>query len=265
MQDAARGQAQRLGDPDWSAPPDPYAGRVDSFRSGQRTDQIVVDFLAAVNGPEATVLEVGAGAGRLCLPLAQAVREVIALEPSPTMASALEADAVTAGVHNVKVEPSRWQDYSADRGADGVYAAHLVYALPNIEEFVRRLERFARRWCGIILFADPPQSHLADFWPAVYGEARLPNPCLPQLLEVLWSLGIYADVKMLQVPAWPLGLTTRAHNGLRRRLRIVAGTHADTRLEEAMRKLLIDWGHGGLGPLERKPLELAVVHWQPRT
>jgi 2-polyprenyl-3-methyl-5-hydroxy-6-metoxy-1,4-benzoquinol methylase len=264
MQDAARGQAQRLADPDWSAPVDPYAGRVDSFRSGQRTDQNVVDFLAAANGRAAHVLEVGAGAGRLCLPLAGAVVEVTALEPSQTMAAALEADAASAGVDNVKVVSSRWQDYAPDARADGVYAAHLVYALPNIEEFVRHFQRLAQAWCGIILFADPPQTHLADFWPAVYGEARFPNPCLPQLLDVLWSLDVYPDVKMLQVPAWPLGPSARAQNGLRRRLRIIPGTPADTRLEAAMRELLTDWGDGALGPLERKPLELAIVHWQPR-
>jgi SAM-dependent methyltransferase len=91
-QDAARGQALRLADPEWSAGPDPYAGRVDSFRAGQRTDQNVVDFLAAAIGQDASAIDVGAGAGRLCLPLAQLVREVVALEPSPTMAEALEAD-----------------------------------------------------------------------------------------------------------------------------------------------------------------------------
>jgi 2-polyprenyl-3-methyl-5-hydroxy-6-metoxy-1,4-benzoquinol methylase len=264
MQDAARGQAQRLADPEWSAPADPYAGRVDSFRAGQRTDQNVVDFLAAANGHDAHVLEVGAGAGRLCVPLARAVRQVTALEPSQTMAEALETDAVAADVHNVRVVPSRWQDYASDSGTDAVYAAHLVYALPNIEEFVQRIERFAEHWCGIILYAEAPQSHLAGFWPAVYGEARLPNPCLPQLLDVLWSLGIYADVKMLQVPAWPLGPAPRAQHGLRRRLRIVPGTQADARLEAAMRDLLTDWGDGALGPLDRNLLELAVAHWQPR-
>lgn len=263
MQDTARGQAQRLADPDWSAGPDPYVGRVDSFRAGQRTDQNVVEFLAAVNGPEATVLEVGAGAGRLCLPLARAVHAVVALEPSETMASALEADASTAGLTNLTIARSRWQDY-AGPSADGVFAAHLVYALPEIEELVLRLQHLASRWCGIILFAEPPQSHLADFWQTLFGEARLPIPCLPELLDVLRSLRIYPDLKMLQVPIWPLGRAARARNGLRRRLRIVPGSPADTRLEGAMRELLIDWGDGALGPLERKPLELAIAHWQPR-
>jgi 2-polyprenyl-3-methyl-5-hydroxy-6-metoxy-1,4-benzoquinol methylase len=261
IQDAARGQALRLADPEWSAGPDPYVGRVDSFRAGQRTDQNLVDFLAGAIGHDASVLDVGAGAGRLCLPLAQSVREVFALEPGPTMAEALEADARARGLSNVHIVRARWQDYTEP--ADSVYTAHLVYALPNIEEFVIRLQRLARRWCGIILFAEPPQSHLANFWPAVFAEERLPNPCLPQLLDVLWSLAIYPDVTMLQVPTWPLGHESRARNGLRRRLRIVPGSQADERLGAAMRELLTDWGDGALGPLEQEPLHLAVAHWPP--
>jgi 2-polyprenyl-3-methyl-5-hydroxy-6-metoxy-1,4-benzoquinol methylase len=264
MQDAARGQALRLGDPGWEAGGDPYADRVDSFRAGQRTDENVVQFLAAAIGPDATVLEVGAGAGRLCLPLARHVRAVVALEPSPTMAAALESDAQERGLSdNVRVVPSRWQDVS-EPVADAVFSAHVVYALPEIEDFVLRLEQLARRWCGVIVFAEPPQSRLFNFWPAVFGERRLPNPALPQLLHVLWSLGIYPDVKMLEVPIWPLGPQSRAQNGLRRRLRLVPGSAADARLAAAMSQLLDDWGDGRLGPADRRPLPLGVVHWVRR-
>jgi len=111
-------------------------------------------------------MEVGAGAGRLCLPLARLVREVVALEPDPAMADALVADASAFDIPLIRVVRSRWQDYSAPV-TDGVFAAHLVYAMPNIENFLSRVQRFASRWCGIILFAQPPQSQLADCWPAV--------------------------------------------------------------------------------------------------
>jgi len=263
MQDAARGQGLRLGDAGWSPEGDPYVGRVESFRAGARTDRNLVDFLAASIGVDSSVLEVGAGAGRLCLPLARSVREVLAVEPSPTMADVLESDAREAGLDNLRVVRGGWQD-SAELHADGVFAAHVVYALVEIEAFILRLQAVAQRWCAIVLFGDPPQSRLFDFWPAVFGEPRLPNPALPQLLDVLWSLGIYPDVKMLEVPIWPLGQPQRARNGLRRRLHLVPGSAADIRLESAMDELLVDWGEGRLGPRERGPLQLAVVHWTPQ-
>jgi len=262
MQDAARGQALRLGDPDWSAPIDPYADRVDSFRAGQRTDANVVDLLAQRCGPESSVLEVGAGAGRLSLPLARRVRDLTAFEPSPAMAAALENDARDQGLANVHVVQARWEDLTED-SSDAVFAAHVVYALPRIEEFVLRVQQAARSWCAIILFAEPSQSRLFDLWSAVFGETRLPNPALPQLLEVAWSLGIYPDVTMLEVPIWPLGPASRAHNGLRRRMRLTPGSESDQRLAKVIPELLTDWGDGILGPFDRRPLPLAVVRWAP--
>src|SRR5262249_43256350 len=126
-----------------------------------------------------------------------------------------------------------------------------------------RIQHSARTWCAVILFADPPQSRLFDFWQAVFGEPRLPNPALPQLLDVLWSLGIFPDVTMLDLPTWPLGPFGRARNGLRRRLHLQPGTAADARLEAAMSELLVEWEPGVLGVRDRRPLRLGVVHWRP--
>src|SRR5215472_14186833 len=81
--------------------------------------------------------------GGLCLPLASAVRAVVVLERSQTMASALQADAATAGLTNLTIVPSRRQD-CAGLSADGVLAAHLVYTLSDIEEFVHRLQHLVR-------------------------------------------------------------------------------------------------------------------------
>jgi SAM-dependent methyltransferase len=261
FQDLARGQAVRLGDPEWTAAADPYADRVDSFRAGQRTDANVVNFLAARAGADASVLEVGAGAGRLSLPLAARVGEIIAVEPSPGMAAALAADARAAGQGNVRVVQARWEELDA-LIADGVFAAHVVYALPAIEDFLLRIQRAAREWSAVIVFGEPPQARLFDFWPAVFGEPRQPNPSLPQLLDVVWSLGVYPEVAMLEVPIWPLGPASRARNGLRRRLHITPGSAADARLEAAMTDLLVDWGDGVLGPRDRRPLPLGIVHWR---
>ena len=41
------------------------------------------------------------------------------------------------------------------------------------------------------------------------------------------------------------------------------GSAADARLEAAMGELLTDWGDGVLGPADRRPVKLGVVHWRP--
>jgi len=110
MLDAARGQALRLGDPDWSLAADSYADRIDSFRAGQRTDQNVLDLLTARTGPTAGVMEIGAGAGRLSLPLARHGRELLAVEPSPSMADVLAADVRDAGLADVRIVRVGWEE-----------------------------------------------------------------------------------------------------------------------------------------------------------
>jgi SAM-dependent methyltransferase len=205
------------------------------------------------------LLDVGAGAGRFSIPLAQRIREVLALEPSPSMSAALLADARAAGMSNITLVPSTWEEAPADLSADVAFSAHVVYSLPRIEEFLQFLERVARRWVAVALFGGPAQSRLQAIWKAVYGEDRLSNPGLPELLAVLWSLERYPDVTMLDVPAWPLGDAERARRALRRRLHVMPGTPADDRLQSAMQTFVVDWGDGQLGPLDRRPRKLVQV------
>jgi hypothetical protein len=49
----------------------------------------------------------------------------------------------------------------------------------------------------IFLFMDPPQHQLYPFWERVYGEARLRLPCLKELMEALWEMGVEPNLEML--------------------------------------------------------------------
>lgn len=261
MLEAARAQLERLGDPNWQSPVDRYQARVESFRGPGRSDDGVLDVLANHLRADDRLLDVGAGARRFSIPLAQRIGEVLALEPSPSMSAALMADAEAAGVSNITLVPSTWEDVPADLSADVVFSAHVVYSLPRIEDFLQFLERVARRWVAVALFGGPAQSRLQAVWNAVYGEDRLSNPGLPELLDVLWSLERYPDITMLDVPPWPLGNAERARRALRRRLHVVPGSPADDGLQAATEALLVDWGDGQLGPADRRPRKLAIVRW----
>lgn len=66
-----------------------------------------VTWLADAAGPAGRVLEVGAGTGRLALPLAERVGEVVALDASPAMLTTLEAKAGAARVRTVLADAAR--------------------------------------------------------------------------------------------------------------------------------------------------------------
>jgi tRNA/tmRNA/rRNA uracil-C5-methylase (TrmA/RlmC/RlmD family) len=66
----------------------------------------------SLTGPQDGVVDVGAGAGRFVIPLARRVRQIVAVEPSEAMRTALARDVQPAGLTNVQVVPQRWDEVS---------------------------------------------------------------------------------------------------------------------------------------------------------
>ena len=89
--------------------PDFYASVSSIFREDpDRTGDPVLDTLQRHARPPDTWLDIGAGAGRYALPLARAVREVIAIDPSLSMLAALRETMATHGIANLRVIEGRW-------------------------------------------------------------------------------------------------------------------------------------------------------------
>ena len=178
------------------------------------------------------------------------------------MRAALLADAGRAGVDNVHVVGTRWEETRGVTG-DLVMAAHVVYALAEIEPFVAGLDAAALQWAAMVAFEEPPLSWLSGFWPRVHGEARLAPPHLPQLVEVLQELGFGpAVVELIHVEPFDLGSPEVARQKLRRRLYVAPGSAADLRLEAAMGELLEERGDV-LVPRTERTVRVGLVRWRP--
>ncbi|MCC7371667.1 MAG: methyltransferase domain-containing protein [Chloroflexi bacterium] len=260
---AHRAQSERLRDPAWESGTDFRPTFVESFRAGRsrQDDAAVVEILRPHLRPTDTLVDVGAGAGRFALPLAAAVREVVAVEPSPIMGETLTEDARARGIANVRLMPSRWQELPDLRG-DAVFSSHTVYPFLDIEPFVRWMSGAARRWAAIALFAVPPQAWIAPFWPLVHGEERLPAPHFPQLAAVLKDLGLGPiETTVIEVEPFPMGSPDGALARLRRRLYVVPGSEADRRLRSAMAELLEE-RDGVLVVRGSAPVTLGVARWR---
>jgi SAM-dependent methyltransferase len=189
--------------------------------------------------PQHTVLDVGAGGGRLAIPLAQRCRRVIAVEPAQSMGEVLRDAAARAGMADrIELASARWEVAEVEE-ADVVLCSHVLYTIADIAPFVRKMERHARERVIVVLFAAPPIAHARPFWERVYGEERLQLPGLPEFVEVLWEMGVYPDVEMLatrrggRFSSWE-----EARDTLRARLYTRMGSPEDARLEEAMGELL---------------------------
>src|SRR5437899_11917663 len=86
-----------------------YAPVSSIFRADpHRADDPILDRLLRLARPADSWLDIGAGAGRFALPLALAVREVIALEPSESMLAGLREGIAETGVGNLRIVQERW-------------------------------------------------------------------------------------------------------------------------------------------------------------
>ena len=107
----------------------PYARnfRTDPRREGDE----LLDFLLPQVTPEDTLIDVGAGGGRLALPLALHCRRVVAVEPSPSMCAVLRETAAEHNIDNVSLVESDWLNATVEQ-AEIVLCSHVVYAVQDI-------------------------------------------------------------------------------------------------------------------------------------
>jgi len=83
--------------------PDSTLLRVNPHAPLDPNTQIIASYIE----PDDVVIDVGGGAGRVCLPLALRCREVINIEPSFAMAAGFTANASRAEITNARVR-RRW-------------------------------------------------------------------------------------------------------------------------------------------------------------
>jgi 2-polyprenyl-3-methyl-5-hydroxy-6-metoxy-1,4-benzoquinol methylase len=221
-----------------------------------------VEALAALIGPEDRMIDVGAGGGRLAIPLAARCREVVAVEPSPAMRDVLAEEAARRGIGNIRIVAATWEEMEVEP-APLVLAAHVTYGVRPIEPFLRKLHAMAIRHAVILVMRAPPQSPIAPFWQAVHGEARRRLPCRDELLAALGEVGIDPEVRSLGlVPPVSLGPRGEAVDLLRFRLLVGPGTPRDQRLAAVLDDLTEE-RDGELFVRGVPPNELFLLRWTP--
>jgi SAM-dependent methyltransferase len=245
------------------APADHWTPYAQQFKADpRRTGDLLVDYLQAQVASDQVVIDVGAGGGRLALPLALACKRVVAVEPSPSMCQVLREAATEFGVGNVEVVESEWMDADVEK-ADVTLCSHVVYTIQDIVPFVRKLQEWAAELVIVILFQSPPQSQIYQLWETVHGEPRHPLPSLPEFRNVLTEMGVRPTVSALPAQRAP-GFDTLddAKTQLTRRLFVAPGSVQMERLESALAGLLEEQD-GTYRVRGARPMIPNVVSWRP--
>ena len=155
-----------------------------------------LEVIAAYIEPQDVLIDVGGGAGRICLPMALRCREGIVVDGSQDMQAAFEATAGAAGITNARFIRSEWLAAEEIRG-DIALTANVTYFVRDIVAFIQKMEAAARRRVLITVRTIPGPNLRAALFRLVYGEEQLPSPGYRELLPVLWEMGILPDVRVL--------------------------------------------------------------------
>lgn len=253
-----REQVARLGEV--GDGPDFYAPSVARFvEDPRRADDPVLDALLELARPDDAWLDIGAGAGRFALPLGLAVREVIAVEPSPAMREALVEGAERHRIANLRIVDARWPMDDPPR-ADVALIAHVGYDIEAIGPFLDAMEQGARRLCVAVLMDRSPASVAEPFWPVVHGEERVPLPALGELVALLRARGRIPEERRIAWAGrtWPDD--DAALDWLRSQLWIRPDSALDDRLRDAFERLAIRDDDGVRLP--HGPRAVALVTWE---
>ena len=238
---ANREQAERLRE---STAGDFYAPMSSLFVADpRRTDEPVLDVLQALARPDATWLDIGAGAGRYALPLALRVKEVITVEPSAGMRRALRTGIDEHGIDNVRVVPGTWPEALEELGqlpaADVSFIAHVGYDIEQIGPFLDAMEAAAGERCVAVLNDRSPAAVADPFWPLVHGEDRVPLPAMPELIALLRARGRETEVVRVDRLARSFDSVEALTALLRRQLFIAEGGEKDVHFRAILPDMIV--------------------------
>jgi len=258
---ANREQVERIREvPDGA---DFYAPVSSLFRADpDRADDLVLAELIALAKPGEIWIDIGAGAGRYALPLARAVGEVIAIEPSSSMRAALEEGIASRGLANVRPLSDRWP-IADPPAADVALIAHVGYDIEAIGPFVGAMEATVRRLCVAVLMERPPAAAADPFWPIVHGEPRLALPALPEFVELLRARGREPVVTMTERPPRHFDERAQLEGFVRRQLWIADGGEKERRFREALEELVVKGSDGTFTLAGQEAAGVGVVTWVP--
>jgi protein-L-isoaspartate O-methyltransferase len=166
---------------------------------GSSNSNYVEQLLARMNlSSDMTVLDVGCGSGRLAIPLAKRVRHVTALDQAPAMLELIKQKAEAESVQNIQTVNLDWTKARIGIDVephDVVLSSSSVLTL-ELREFLVRMDQAAKQRCYLSWGVG---SNLRDARVCgVLGEKYRPQPSYVVVYNLLYSMGILANVEICQ-------------------------------------------------------------------
>jgi SAM-dependent methyltransferase len=182
--------AATVPDSPWVLPRQVFARRADRLRRAPTGPSYQHEWDAL--DPPGSVLDVGAGAGAACLPLAARTTTLTAVDSDAGMLDLLAERARAAGL-DPRLHVGSWPDVAAQTApADLVTCHNVLYNVPDLAPFLEALTGHARRRVVVELTAAHPLVALNPLWLRFHGLDRPERPTAADVLAILAAMGVRA-------------------------------------------------------------------------
>jgi SAM-dependent methyltransferase len=232
--------------------------KVHSGKKNERPDPLL-DFILKGVDDETTVLDIGAGSGRWAIPLAGKAKTVTVIEPSNSMIDNLRGNIALAGLNNIQIIRSSWEDAVVEPHKISV-CSHAMYASPDLAAFVRKMERYTTGTCYLAIRLPPADGIIAELSLRIYGRQHdSPNAIIAY--NALYSMGIYANILVEKdIYPWRDNTFEEAFARARRHLRLQSSTTHDKLIRDTLVRRLSMENNNYIWP---DGMRSALLWWSP--
>jgi SAM-dependent methyltransferase len=178
------------------------AERYDANSSSRYDERVKITIAGLDIDRTSRVLDIGAGPGTLAIPLSPLVKEIVAVEPGEGMTGILSGHTHRMGITNISVVRKMWEDVDLPEDLGGkfdVVIASLSLTMYDIRAALEKMDEASRKYVYLFWFADSPfwEKMYDDLWVPLHGSPYYTGPKADCLFNVLYQMGIYANVEML--------------------------------------------------------------------
>ena len=248
-----------------------WEGSAHMFRDDPfRKNDLIVDRLIKEYSECNSIIDIGGGAGRLALPLALRKDHVTVIDSSQAMLNELKNISTELNIKNLSSIYGLWEKtFDSIESHDGSLCSHVIYGIEDIETFITAINSVTNKRAVIIAFMESPQGHLGDIWNAVHGEKRIHLPATPQLMDVLWEMGLEPELSILETyVAHRYENRKSAMADLMSRLYINKGTKEHKIIEDMTKRILVNTNPDNKDEVELTgsgQRSVCLITWNPKT
>jgi SAM-dependent methyltransferase len=187
----------------WNAWTDKESAK-EYFRKSQNSAAVqerIADLSSLIHGGS-RVLDIGAGPGNITLVLAKTAAHLTAVEPAQGMVSVLMEQIALENAGNILLVNKKWDDIEREdlRPPYDLTFASFSLGMIDLEACIKKMMSVTSGEIVIYWHAGIQSwdQESMELWPLLHNRAYSPVPQSNIILNLLYSMGIYPDVKVLR-------------------------------------------------------------------